>query len=88
MNDVNPDYVVVGETCLTATKIELAVRLVRQGAKLIGTNPTLPASGTRNCPATKALIALIELATGKKHITLKTKSTDDAARLKVVGHIH
>jgi len=68
MNDVNPDYVVVGETrSYNYEKIELAVRLVRQGAKLIGTNPDLTGPSELGIiPATKALIAPIELATGKK----------------------
>ena len=39
MNDYNPDYVVFGETrSLSYEKIEHASRLVRKGAKLIGTN--------------------------------------------------
>jgi NagD protein len=42
MNDVNPDYVVVGDTrSYSFEKIEHAVRLVLKGAKLIGTNPDL-----------------------------------------------
>ncbi|NLM69593.1 MAG: HAD hydrolase-like protein, partial [Firmicutes bacterium] len=46
---------------------ELAVRLVRQGAKLIGTNPDVTGPAEHGIvPATKALIAPIELATGKK----------------------
>lgn len=68
MNDVNPDYVVVGETrSYGYEKIEKAVRLVFNGAKLIGTNPDLtgPAEGGI-VPATRALIAPIELATGKQ----------------------
>ncbi len=42
MNEMNPDYVVVGETrTYSFEKIERAVNLVRSGAKLIGTNPDL-----------------------------------------------
>ena len=42
MNDVNPDYVVVGETrTYSFEKIEKAVSLVNNGAKLIGTNPDI-----------------------------------------------
>jgi NagD protein len=68
MNEVNPDYVVVGETrAYSYEKIERAVNLVRSGAKLIGTNPDLTDSmGSDIAPATGALIAPIELATGKK----------------------
>ncbi|MDD4174763.1 MAG: TIGR01457 family HAD-type hydrolase, partial [Kiritimatiellae bacterium] len=41
-NDVNPDYVVVGETPMyTYETIKRAVSLVSKGAKLIGTNPDL-----------------------------------------------
>ena len=44
MNDVNPDYVVFGETrSLNYEKIERAVKLVFNGAKLIGTNSDLTA---------------------------------------------
>ncbi len=67
MNDVNPDYVVVGETrSYSYEKIEHAVGLVLQGAKLIGTNPDLTGPSEKGIvPATKALIAPIELATRK-----------------------
>jgi NagD protein len=68
MNDVDPDYVVVGETrSYGYEKIERAIRLVMKGAKLIGTNPDLtgPTEGGI-APATRALVAPIELATGKQ----------------------
>jgi NagD protein len=68
MNDTNPDYVVVGETRnYNYERLERAVHLVRNGAKLIGTNPDLT-DPTENgvVPATGALIAPIELATGSK----------------------
>ncbi len=68
VNNVNPDYVVVGETHgYNFEKIELAVNLVIKGAKLIGTNPDI--SGPVEIgitPSTKALIAPIEIAAGKK----------------------
>lgn len=68
MNDVNPDYVVVGETrSYSFEKLEKATKLVRKGARLIGTNPDLTApTGNEIVPATGALIAPIELATGVK----------------------
>ena len=68
MNDVDPDYVVVGETSsYSYNKIEKAVRLVLKGAKLIGTNPDLTGPTEKGiAPATKALISPIELATGKQ----------------------
>ena len=68
MNDMNPDYVVVGETrTYSYDRLEKAVRLVLGGARLIGTNPDLTGP-TENgiVPATGSLIAPIELATGKK----------------------
>ena len=67
MNDVNPDYVVFGETrSLSYEKIEKAVKLVQNGAKLIGTNSDLTGP-TENgiVPACRALISPIEMTTGK-----------------------
>ncbi len=67
MNDYNPDYVVLGETrSLSYEKIERAVKLVQNGAKLIGTNSDLTGPTDAGImPACRALIAPIELATGK-----------------------
>lgn len=67
INDVNPDYVVFGETTsLNYEKIEKAVRLIFNGAKLIGTNNDLTDPGEHGIiPACRALIAPIELTTGK-----------------------
>ena len=66
MNDVNPDYVVVGETsAYSYERILRAVKLVRNGAKLIGTNPDLTGPIENGiAPATRALIAPIEMACG------------------------
>ncbi len=68
MNDVNPDYVVVGETrTYNFEKIEKAIELVNKGAKLIGTNPDITGPTERGImPATGSLIAPIEISTGKK----------------------
>ena len=68
MNDVNPDYVVVGETrTYSFEKIEKAIALVNKGAKLIGTNPdTIGPTEQGIMPATGSLMAPIEIATGKK----------------------
>ena len=68
MNDVNPDYVVLGETrSYNFEKIEKAIAFVRGGAKLIGANPdTVGVTETGIMPATGALVAPIEIATGKK----------------------
>ena len=68
VNNVNPDYVVVGDTHgYNFEKIELAVNLVLKGAKLIGTNPDISGPVEDGItPSTKALIAPIEIASGKK----------------------
>lgn len=68
MNDVNPEYVVLGETrTYCFEKIERAIELVNKGAKLIGANPdTIGVTERGVMPATGSLIAPIEIATGKK----------------------
>ncbi len=68
MNDVNPDYVVVGETrTYNFEKIEKAIELVNKGAKLIGANPDITGPTTKGImPATGSLIAPIEIATNRK----------------------
>lgn len=68
MNDVDPDYVVVGDTrTYNFEKIEKAVQLVRRGARLIGTNPdTTGPTEIGIVPSTGALMAPIEMATGRK----------------------
>ena len=66
-NDVDPDYVVVGEaSSYNLEQITKAVRLVNAGARLIGTNSDLTGP-TENgiAPACRALISQIELATGR-----------------------
>ncbi len=68
MNNVDPDFVVVGEShSYTYDTLVTAVNLVRNGARLIGTNPDLtgPVEGAI-IPATGALISPIELATENK----------------------
>ncbi len=67
MNNVDPDFVVMGETrTYSYEKIEQAVNLVLKGAKLVGANPDFTGN-TENgiAPATKSLIAPIELSTGR-----------------------
>ena len=68
MNDVNPDYVVVGEgRTYSLDTLTKAVNLVMAGAKLIGTNYDLTGpTETGIAPACRAMLAPIELATGKK----------------------
>lgn len=68
MNNVNPDYVVVGEgRGYSLEALERAVKLVMGGARLIGTNPDLsgPVEGGI-VPACGALVAPIELAAKTK----------------------
>ena len=67
-NDVNPDYVVVGEDRgYSLDSITKAIRLVNGGAKLIGTNYDLTGPTEDGiAPACRALLAPIELATGKQ----------------------
>lgn len=68
MNDVDPDYVIVGETAsYNYEVITKAVQLVMAGARLIATNSDLTGpveSGI--APACRALVAPVELATGKQ----------------------
>jgi NagD protein len=68
INNVNPDYVVVGDSNgYNFEKIELAVNLVMRGARLIGTNPDISGPVENGItPSVKALIAPIEIASGKK----------------------
>ncbi|MBQ9922320.1 MAG: HAD family hydrolase [Clostridia bacterium] len=68
MNDYNPDYVVVGESrSYNFEKLEIAVRLVNKGAKLIGTNTDLTGPIENGiAPACRALISPIELATQRE----------------------
>ena len=68
MNSVNPDYVIIGESSsYTYESLVKAVNLVRNGARLIGTNPDVTGPVEKGIvPATGALIAPVELATGSK----------------------
>lgn len=66
-NDVDPDYVVIGETLsYNYTLICKAMNHVLRGAKLIGTNTDLTGPSEDGLiPACRALISPIELTTGK-----------------------
>lgn len=66
MNDVNPDYVVVGEgRAYSLDTLTKATNLVLGGAKLIGANSDVSGPIERGiAPACRALIAPIEMATG------------------------
>jgi NagD protein len=67
INDVDPDYVVIGETVnYNYDSICRAMRHVMNGAKLIGTNTDLTGpSETGIIPACRAFVAPIEVTTGK-----------------------
>ena len=68
MNDVNPDYVVLGEgKSYSLDTITKATNLVLNGAKLIGANSDVSGPIENGIsPACGALVAPIEIATGKK----------------------
>ena len=68
MNDVNPDYVVVGEgKSYSLDTLTKATNLVLNGAKLIGANTDVSGPIENGiAPACKALVAPIEMATGKQ----------------------
>ena len=68
MNDINPDYVVIGEgKTYTLDTLTKATNLVLHGAKLIGTNSDLTGPIENGiAPACGALVAPIELSTGKQ----------------------
>ncbi len=65
-SDVQPDYVVLGETfSYSFQRLTQAVRLVAGGARFIATNPDpIGPSDGGNVPSTGALAALIAEATG------------------------
>lgn len=66
MNDVNPDYVIVGEgRTYSLDTLTKATNLVLRGAKLIGANSDVSGPIENGiAPACRALIAPIEMATG------------------------
>ena len=66
MNDVNPDYVVVGEgRTYSLDTLTKATNLVLRGAKLVGANSDVSGPIENGiAPACRALIAPIEMATG------------------------
>ena len=81
MNDVDPDYVIIGEgNTYNYENILKAVRLVLKGAKLIGTNSDLTGPAEDGIiPACRAMIAPIEMATGQERLFCgQAQSPDDA----------
>ena len=67
LNDINPDYVIIGETVnYNFDTITKAMRHVKNGARLIGTNSDLTGpSDDGILPACRALVTPIEQTTGK-----------------------
>ena len=67
-NDVDPEYVIVGETAnYNYDYICKAMRLVMNGAKLLATNPDMTYPDQSGiAPACRALVAPIEATTGKQ----------------------
>lgn len=67
MNDINPDYVIIGEgNNYNYENIVKAVNLVLNGARLIGTNSDLTGPTEEGiAPACRAIISPIEMATGQ-----------------------
>jgi NagD protein len=68
VTEFQPDYVVVGDTDhYDHQRITQAVRLIHDGARFIGTNPDVTGPAESGIvPATGALVALIEKATGRQ----------------------
>ena len=68
MNDVNPDYVVIGEgRAYSLDTLTKAVNLVMKGARLIGANSDVSGPVEQGiAPACRALTAPVEIATGKQ----------------------
>jgi NagD protein len=67
MTDVNPDYVVLGETRnFNFDSLTKAIRLINNGSRFIATNPDATGpSADGVLPATGSVAALITKATGK-----------------------
>lgn len=67
MTEVNPDFVVIGETRnYSFEAITKAIRLINGGARFIATNPDATGPSREGpLPATGAIAALITKATGK-----------------------
>ncbi|MFQ5796728.1 MAG: HAD-IIA family hydrolase [Candidatus Bipolaricaulia bacterium] len=68
ITEYHPDYVVVGDTPhYDYGRITQAIRLIRDGARLIATNPDVTGPSEMGIvPATGALVALIEKSTGRQ----------------------
>ncbi|GAA4285915.1 HAD-IIA family hydrolase [Georgenia daeguensis] len=67
LTDTNPDYVILGETrTYSFSAITRAIRLIRDGARFIATNPDPTGPSSEGpLPATGAVAAMITKATGR-----------------------
>ena len=84
INDVNPDYVVVGKTnAFNFDMLQKAVHLINKGAKFIGCNPDIvdPAPNGELIPAVGPILAAIETATGKKPYIVPIPGTRKLERM-------
>lgn len=68
MTDINPDYVVLGETRnFNFENLTKAIRLINNGARFIATNPDATGPSAEGVlPATGSVAALITKATGRE----------------------
>ncbi|MDR0415946.1 MAG: HAD-IIA family hydrolase [Propionibacteriaceae bacterium] len=68
LNDIDPDYVVLGETrTYSFEAIAKAIRFIADGARFIATNPDPTGPSPEGAlPATGAVAALISTATGRQ----------------------
>ena len=88
INDVDPDYVVIGETSsYNYEMITKATELVRAGARLISTNPDMTGPSERGLmPACRALTAPVEMVTGKQAYSIgKPNALMMRTALKILG---
>ncbi|WP_182353168.1 HAD-IIA family hydrolase [Flaviflexus huanghaiensis] len=67
MTNANPDFVILGETrTYSFEAITTAIRLIQAGARFIATNPDATGpSAEGDLPATGAVAAMVEKATGR-----------------------
>jgi NagD protein len=65
ITDIDPDFVVLGESRMDTDALTTAVRLVAGGARFVATNPDAAGPSERGIvPAAGAVAALVETATG------------------------
>ncbi len=89
MNDVDPDYVIIGEgSSYNYESILKAVKLVFKGAKLIGTNTDVTGPSEQGIiPACRSMVAPIEMTTGQNaYFVGKPNPLMMRTGLKILGH--